>query len=282
LEQLSQVRPFTTDEKKEVQKQRRLIKNRESAQISRLRKKSYIDDLQAQINKMTAANAQLTNQNKKLKEENAQLREGLSVLADQVGSTNPTIKKLLSTGMGAINVGGKASKQKPFAVAMAVLLTVGFVMNFFPGVADEVHRSSSDEIPQVLPKHYLSNSNPNRHLLAVSDPPEMFVPARSSEIPYNSPPQVPGQDSPAFVNTSFSWLIPEVRELHRADKATLSAGNPVTLGLVLPRSAFTNRTEDSATAMDVTCEVKSVGRSSLMFPNSAEVQPLRSSIGVHN
>lgn len=46
---LATERPLTTEEQKRFKRQRRLIKNRESAQLSRLRKKAYVDELEKQI-----------------------------------------------------------------------------------------------------------------------------------------------------------------------------------------------------------------------------------------
>ena len=46
---LASQRPLTTEEQKRFKRQRRLIKNRESAQLSRLRKKAYVDELEREI-----------------------------------------------------------------------------------------------------------------------------------------------------------------------------------------------------------------------------------------
>ncbi len=47
----------------------RLIKNRESAQKSRLRKKMYIEDLENKVKAVNAQNEQLVQENNALKEE---------------------------------------------------------------------------------------------------------------------------------------------------------------------------------------------------------------------
>ena len=46
---LAAQRPLTAEEQKRFKRQRRLIKNRESAQLSRLRKKAYVDELEREI-----------------------------------------------------------------------------------------------------------------------------------------------------------------------------------------------------------------------------------------
>lgn len=48
-QRLASSRPLTVDEQKKFKRQRRLIKNRESAQLSRMRKKAYVDELEKQI-----------------------------------------------------------------------------------------------------------------------------------------------------------------------------------------------------------------------------------------
>jgi len=48
------------EEDRQMKRQRRLIKNRESAQLSRLRKKMYIDDLEKKVNALTQDNETLT------------------------------------------------------------------------------------------------------------------------------------------------------------------------------------------------------------------------------
>jgi len=52
-------RDLSPNEKQQFTRQRRLIKNRESAQASRQRKKSYIEDLERKVNELVNENAQL-------------------------------------------------------------------------------------------------------------------------------------------------------------------------------------------------------------------------------
>lgn len=49
---LAAQRPLTAEEQKRFKRQRRLIKNRESAQLSRLRKKAYVDELERELNQV--------------------------------------------------------------------------------------------------------------------------------------------------------------------------------------------------------------------------------------
>lgn len=71
VETLQTSRSLSNDDQKELKRQKRLIKNRESAQLSRERKRAYIDQLEARI-------AQLVANNDHLKTDNDSLREALS------------------------------------------------------------------------------------------------------------------------------------------------------------------------------------------------------------
>jgi len=56
---ISSSRDLSSNEKQQLTRQRRLIKNRESAQASRQRKKSYIEDLERKVNELVNENAHL-------------------------------------------------------------------------------------------------------------------------------------------------------------------------------------------------------------------------------
>jgi hypothetical protein len=70
---------------KDVKRQRRLIKNRESAQASRERKKIYVQGLEKRVDDLASTNTQLNTKVLTLEEENILLREKLLAL-DRDGS----------------------------------------------------------------------------------------------------------------------------------------------------------------------------------------------------
>merc|ERR1712137_260083 len=73
-------RPLTMDEEKQLKKQRRLIKNRESAQLSRQKKKQYVEDLEIKVNRLTAEANNLRAQVNNLSTTNQQLEEQVNYL----------------------------------------------------------------------------------------------------------------------------------------------------------------------------------------------------------
>eukprot|EP01126_Amoeba_proteus_P050045 TRINITY_DN587_c0_g3_i2.p1 TRINITY_DN587_c0_g3~~TRINITY_DN587_c0_g3_i2.p1 ORF type:complete len:365 (+),score=39.63 TRINITY_DN587_c0_g3_i2:69-1163(+) len=59
ISRVERVRSLTPAEKSEIKRQRRLIKNRESAHASRRRKKSYVEELEKKISELTEENHSL-------------------------------------------------------------------------------------------------------------------------------------------------------------------------------------------------------------------------------
>jgi FtsZ-binding cell division protein ZapB len=78
--QVTEVRELTPFENNELKRQRRLIKNRESAQASRQRKKSHIDDLERRVKELSSENTSLKENLTSLSSENRQLKNDLSYL----------------------------------------------------------------------------------------------------------------------------------------------------------------------------------------------------------
>jgi len=78
-------RPLTVEENREIKRQRRLIKNREYAQMSRGKKKVYMQELESKFNdienenfELKSQNDQLTHRIAELEQENAQLHDRLA------------------------------------------------------------------------------------------------------------------------------------------------------------------------------------------------------------
>jgi len=84
VERLGQDHEILPAEEREIKKQRRLIKNRESAQLSRKRKKSYIEELESKLNVLENENGTLKNDLASLAVKNSQLRGEVTYLNDMV------------------------------------------------------------------------------------------------------------------------------------------------------------------------------------------------------
>jgi hypothetical protein len=91
---LSATRPLTTAENKEIKRQRRLIKNRESAQQSRKRKKDKVGDLETQVSQLQGVNEERKAKLDELQAENvilkAEVKQLVSVIKD-----SPALSSLL-------------------------------------------------------------------------------------------------------------------------------------------------------------------------------------------
>jgi len=87
LEQrLESGRTLTIDEEKHLKRQRRLLKNRESAQLSRQRKKQYIADLEKNVREMTSETEHLRQQVHQLNSRNADLENQVAQLKSMINS----------------------------------------------------------------------------------------------------------------------------------------------------------------------------------------------------
>jgi len=72
---------LNSEEERQIKRQRRLVKNRESAQLSRMRKKIYMEDLETKVNA-------LTTENTSLKGEVAQLQNIIKQMRQQQDSNS--------------------------------------------------------------------------------------------------------------------------------------------------------------------------------------------------
>jgi len=84
VRQISAMRTLTTSERNGIKRQRRLIKNRESAQASRQRKKDYVGDLEKKVDDLISGNAKLKEQYSSLTAENRHLKNEVEFLSQLV------------------------------------------------------------------------------------------------------------------------------------------------------------------------------------------------------
>lgn len=172
---IEDVRSLTTFEKKEVKRQRRMIKNRESAYASRLRKRKLVESMEEQVNRVQQANDALTKRVQYLEEENKQLKAKLasspgsfwnvgppkSLNSSAVSQTSTSLFiVLLSFGLLFAQL-SPDSKASPFPVFSA-----------FPSAGDSPNPGHVVPINSNVFKSSTSHFNPGagRGLLMVDDP----------------------------------------------------------------------------------------------------------------
>lgn len=85
--------PTTEEDRREMKKQQRLMRNRISAQLSRERKKAYVSSLEAQMQELVAGNKQLAAKVEELMAENSTLKKRLG----ESPSSSPPNSPLYST-----------------------------------------------------------------------------------------------------------------------------------------------------------------------------------------
>eukprot|EP01102_Stenamoeba_stenopodia_P010554 TRINITY_DN3197_c0_g1_i1.p1 TRINITY_DN3197_c0_g1~~TRINITY_DN3197_c0_g1_i1.p1 ORF type:complete len:496 (-),score=93.52 TRINITY_DN3197_c0_g1_i1:125-1612(-) len=123
------------EEDRHMKRQRRLIKNRESAQLSRLRKKMYIDDLEKKVSALTQDNDALTKRVATLVQENKNLSDQVSYLQNALkqSQANPTNRKLPIVPANN-NANNNSKNMKAAGVCMLMILfSFGLFFNIKPG-----------------------------------------------------------------------------------------------------------------------------------------------------
>jgi len=158
---------------KTMKRQKRLIKNRESAQLSRLRKKLYIEELERKVTHLTTDNESLGKQVNSLNGDKKRLQEEV-VYLQSIIKQSPELSAALATRKAPF----QPKNVKAAGVCLLIILfSVGLLFNqsksTFP-----LSRISREEIPEVIPKSTLYTG---RILKSVSeDLTEDFKPSKES------------------------------------------------------------------------------------------------------
>eukprot|EP01088_Endostelium_zonatum_P016503 TRINITY_DN4485_c0_g1_i2.p1 TRINITY_DN4485_c0_g1~~TRINITY_DN4485_c0_g1_i2.p1 ORF type:complete len:410 (+),score=128.42 TRINITY_DN4485_c0_g1_i2:167-1396(+) len=125
--QIQEKRPLSNDEEQLFKRQRRLIKNRESAQKSRLRKKKYVEELELKVKSYADLNTRLIEENKNLKED-------VGYLATVVRKT-PNISNDVLKGVARRPAFSTANAKAAGVCLLLVLFSFGLFFNTRNGVA---------------------------------------------------------------------------------------------------------------------------------------------------
>jgi len=150
---LGLARELTGEEEKELKRQRRLIKNRESAQASRQRKKAHVEELEAEI-------AGLKREKDELRDELTSLHAENLGLKREVGHLQDVIKRsgLLSTlwdNLTSIRKSGGDFDQLPANVKAAgvCLLMVLFSFGMFFNAPSDAVAGAGPQLPFLRAFH---------------------------------------------------------------------------------------------------------------------------------
>jgi len=128
FDRILQERALSPEEERHVKRQRRLIKNRESAQKSRTRRKLYIDELEQKISDLVAQNEQLAKENKTLKDEVSTLRGTFKPDQSQTLSLQPV--KQLQYDRKQLQPSVSANAKTAGLCLLIMLFSFGLFFNF--------------------------------------------------------------------------------------------------------------------------------------------------------
>jgi len=129
------IRPLdlTLDQEKQLKRQRRLIRNRESAHFSRIRKKKYVEELQEKIAGLTETNSQLVQELTMVKATNAKLRTELDAYrSGSMPRDQPTpmaVSELAPTDRRGSTQAPSMTTKAPSFYLLAILFVFGMVLS---------------------------------------------------------------------------------------------------------------------------------------------------------
>lgn len=125
--------PAPHDDDRQVKRQRRLIKNRESAQLSRLRKKIYIEELERKVSHLTAQNETLTRQVQAITVDKKKLADEVLYLQNII-KQSPQLAAIASNGGGAKKPHVPRNVKAAGVCLLIVLFSFGLLFNANSGL----------------------------------------------------------------------------------------------------------------------------------------------------
>jgi hypothetical protein len=136
------------EDEKQLKRQKRLIKNRESAQLSRLRKKIYIEELEKKVTHLTGDNDALTKQVSSLTNDKKRLQEEVLYLQSII-KQNPDLSSALANRKPPF----QPKNVKAAGVCLLIMLfSMGLLFNSNQNSNLPFSKASREEIPEVIPK----------------------------------------------------------------------------------------------------------------------------------
>eukprot|EP01125_Pyxidicula_operculata_P020143 TRINITY_DN738_c0_g1_i3.p1 TRINITY_DN738_c0_g1~~TRINITY_DN738_c0_g1_i3.p1 ORF type:complete len:450 (-),score=116.71 TRINITY_DN738_c0_g1_i3:634-1983(-) len=167
VRELMETRDLTQKEQNELKRQRRLIKNRESAQASRQRKKGHMEELEKKVQELSDENARLKEHIATLQAENTTLKSEISffqtvVNKAGVGNLVPRSSSTSNTTYGkakSTNSQHHYHQHVPAAsglVLLLVLFSFGLFFNFETGFSKSLSDGNSIKIGSTSSRRILN------------------------------------------------------------------------------------------------------------------------------
>jgi hypothetical protein len=198
VQRLKATRVLSTEEEKELKRQRRLIKNREYAKQSRKKKKTQLKDLEGQISKLTAQNEELRTQNSSLQSEIVLLNSKLLAVTSENTRLRGTLSQLKAYHRKAQGEPAWPSLTQNKTVAGVCLLGVVFFALFFHiAIPWRGEPSATNDLSFSRTARVLLQDDTSSHV-----PP----PSKNSVVP-SSVSRLDGQDTPPPVSTQSSGVV---------------------------------------------------------------------------
>jgi len=152
FKQLGRTRKFNSAEEKEIRRQRRLVKNRESAQNSRQKKKSLMEELERKIEILEEDKRKMSSEMTKLRTENKMLLDEVKTLR---GNHNPI----------SSYTKGKPSSKASLPVTSKTTVTAIFIFFFAFSIYFSASNSQTQNpfptyVKEPIPEVSLKSSSP--------------------------------------------------------------------------------------------------------------------------
>jgi len=131
VQRLQATRKLTTEEQKELKRQRRIIKNREYAQLSRKKKKGYVSELEVRVQELEKENQELKSQVRALLQEKTNNSYNINInnpMHPQPMQTVVPTKKSTDHGFFAIKRGQTAQISGACLLVVLLSFSLYFVM----------------------------------------------------------------------------------------------------------------------------------------------------------
>lgn len=214
---------LSVDEEKQMKRQKRLIKNRESAQLSRLRKKIYIEELERKVSTLTSETETLSKQVGQLQTDNKKL-QGEVVYLQNIIKQSPELSVTLSKrGSTSATTVIPAKNMKAAGVCLLIVLfSVGLLFN------SKEHKmfknsisTSNEDIPQIVTTKTTRSVYTGRVLKSIEDNSKFTLSKEDTDSASKVIPSI-SDLPPVKTETSSSIVPPQYNKKHDLHSISLN------------------------------------------------------------